>query len=132
MKLNGYTGTITEAAGWLYRDGKTDYRILIPAEATEAERHAAAELTWIFSLAGVAVETVTDEGLTADPQAKYIALGNTVYFQALGMVLTQKEFKFDGFIIESMGSTYIVKGVGDTGTCFGTYGFAEYAMGYRY
>lgn len=132
MKLNGYTGTITEAAGWLYRDGKTDYRILIPAEATEAERHAAAELTWIFSLAGVPVETVTDEGLTADPQAKYIALGNTVYFQTLGMVLTQKEFKFDGFIIESMGSTYIVKGVGDTGTCFGTYGFAEYAMGYRY
>ena len=105
MKLNGYKGTITPGQGWLYKDGKTDYTILIPAEASEAERFAAEELTWIFSLAGVTVQTVTDEGISADPAAKYIALGNTVYFKSLGKTLTHKEFKFDGFIIESVGST---------------------------
>ena len=132
MKLNGYKGTITPGQGWLYKDGKTDYQLLIPAQATESERFAAEELTWIFSLAGVTVETVTDEGVTADPTQKYIAIGNTVYFKSLGKKLTQKEFKFDGFLIESVGSTYVIKGVGDTGTCFGVYGFGEYVMGYRY
>lgn len=132
MKLNGYKGTITPGQGWLYKDGKTDYTLLIPTEATEAERFAAEELTWIFSLAGVAVQTVTDEGVTVDPTAKYIAIGNTVYFKALNTKLTQKEFKFDGFILESLGNTYVIKGVGDTGTCFGVYGFGEYVMGYRY
>ena len=36
MKLNGYTGTVTVRQDWLYRDGKTEYRILIPENATEA------------------------------------------------------------------------------------------------
>lgn len=132
MKLNGYVGTITQRQDWLFQDGKTDYTVLLPANATEAEKFAAAELTDIFARAGITVQTKTDAGLAADPEAKYIALGNTVYFRALGIKLTQKEFKFDGFIIETLGNTHIVKGVGDTGTCFGTYGFAEYAMGYRY
>jgi len=132
MKLNGYTGTIAQRSGTLYADGKTSYQILIPEAATEAERFAAQELTDIFKLAGVTIATVTDAGIQPDSTAKYIALGNTVHFKALNRKLTQKEFKFDGFIIESFGETYIVKGVGDTGTCFGTYGFAEYAMGYRY
>ena len=55
MKLNGYQGTITPGQGWLYKDAKTDYTLLIPADASEAERYAAEELTWIFSIAGVEV-----------------------------------------------------------------------------
>ncbi len=132
MKLNGYTGTIAQREDWLYRDGATEYRILIPAAATEAELFAASELTDIFAMAGVSIETVTDADLSPDPQAKYIALGNTVYFKVLGIKLAAKEFKFDGFIIETLGNTHIIKGVGDTGTCFGIYGFAEYAMLWRY
>jgi len=132
MKLNGYSGTITDRTDLLYGDGATDYRILIPQEATEAEKYAAQELTAIFALAGVTIETVTDAGLTTDESAKFIAIGSTVYFEKLGIKLPAKEFKFDGFIIETLGNTHIIKGVGQTGTCFGTYGFAEYAMGWRY
>ena len=132
MRLNGYQGSITSADGFFYRDGKTEYRILIPAQASESECFAAQELTAILAMAGVAVETVNDEGVTADPSACYVALGNTVYFRSLGVKLTQQEFKFDGYIIESVGNTYVIKGVGDTGTCFGVYGFCEYLCGYRF
>jgi len=132
MELNGYAGTIIPRADFLYANGHTDYRILIPARASDAECFAARELTDIFAKAGVHIETITDAGLTADPEARFIALGDTVYFRSLGFRLTQTEFKFDGFIIETLGNTHIVKGVGDTGTCFGTYGFAEYAMGWMY
>lgn len=132
MKFNGYIGTITQRTDDLFRAGSTDYRILLPAQATEAERFAARELADIFYRAGVSIQTQTDEGLTADPRARFLAVGNTVYFRALGIKLTQSEFKFDGFILETVGNTHVIKGVGDTGTCFGVYGFAEYAMGYRY
>ena len=131
MRLNGFTGTITQLDTWLYRDGKTDYQLLLPENSSEAERFAARELTEIFSTAGVQIESVTDAGLTADPEKHYIAIGDTVYFRALGVTLTQKEFKFDGFIIERLGNTHIIKGVNHTGTTFGVYGFAEYVMGYR-
>ncbi len=130
MRKNGYIGTITERVDVLYRNGSTAYRILIPANASRSERFAAQELTDILMLAGVRIETVTDEKLTADPSAKFIAIGDTVYFKALDRKLTAPEFKFDGFIIETVGNTHIIKGVGDTGTCYGVYGFCEYACGY--
>lgn len=132
MKLNGYIGKITEKDGFIYQNGQTDYKILIPKDASEAEKYAALELTLIMSKAGVGIETVTDDGIDASLSSKYISVGNTVYFKALGINMTAKEFKFDGFIIESFGDTYVIKGVGDTGTCFGVYGFAEYAFGYVY
>ena len=124
MRLNGYQGTIAPRAGMLFEDGKTDYAILIPEGASESVRFAAQELTSIFAKAGVLIETATDAGLTADPAAKFISLGKTVYFDHLGVKMTQAEYKFDGFLIESVGETYVVCGVGDTGTCFGAYGFA--------
>lgn len=132
MRLNGYIGTIDSREDILYRAGSTDYCILIPAAATEAERYAAQELTEIFQNAGVSVCTVTDSGMTTDPAQKYIAIGDTVYFRSLGRKLLSREFKFDGFLIETVGNTHVIKGVGDTGTCFGVYGFAEYAMGWCY
>lgn len=125
MKLNGYTGTITERDGFLYRSGKTEYQILLPDQATEAEKFAAQELTDILAKAGVSIQTITDAGKAADPAAKYIAVGDTVYFRSLGVTMLPKEYKFDGFLIENVGETYVIKGVGDTGTCFGVYGFCE-------
>ncbi len=132
MKLNGYIGTITDKNGYLYFNGKTDYKILISDNATVSEKYAASELTLIFKYAGVDIETVTDKGVSVDKNAKYVSVGNTVYFKSLNKVLLTKEFKFDGYIIENVGETYVIKGVGDTGTCFGVYGFMEYIAGYCY
>lgn len=132
MKLNGHEGTITDASGYLYNCGATDYKILIPENATEPEKYAAKEVKRIFSLAYVDIKTVTDKGLTADETMRYISIGNTVYFKKLNVKLTQSEFKFDGFIIKNVGNTYVIKGVSDTGDIFGAYGFMEYIAGYVY
>ncbi len=132
MKLKGYKGTIAAREGMLYANGVTEYRIVLPEKASECERFAGEELRDLFAEAGVAIEVTTDGGMTPDPSRKVIALGNTVYYRALGMTMTQAEYKFDGYLIESAGEAYVIKGVTDTGTCFGVYGFAEYAMGRRY
>lgn len=132
MKLNGYGGTIEEASGYFYNCGATDYKILIPEKATASEKYAAKELKRIFSLAYVDIKTVTDKGLTADENGRYISVGNTVYFKKLNVTLTRSEFKFDGFIVKNVGNTYVIKGVSDTGDIFGVYGFMEYIAGYVY
>ena len=71
MKLNGYQGTITPGQGWLYKDGKTDYQLLIPAQATESERFAAEELTWILEQKGYNIGTVKNVYV-----AEYTPMGN--------------------------------------------------------
>lgn len=132
MKLNGYNGTIEAADGYFYNCGVTDYKILIPQNATVSEKFAAKELKRIFSLAYVDIKTVTDKGLTADESGRYISIGNTVYFKKLNVTLSRSEFKFDGFIIKNVGNAYVIKGVSDTGDAFGVYGFMEYVAGYVY
>ena len=130
MKLNGFTGTVVSRQGMLYENGKTEYRILLPAEPTVSECFAASELTRILQKAGVSMETVREGEAAAG--GKFIALGKTSLFAALGIHMTTAEYKFDGYLIETTADAHIICGVGDTGTCFGVYGFAEYAMGYRY
>ena len=60
--------------GDMDQDGKTDYQILIPQDASEAESFAAQELTGIFAKAGGSIQTVADTDLNPDPKKKYIAL----------------------------------------------------------
>ena len=48
MKLNGYLGTIENREGFLYEHGKTEYTIVIPEKALEAEKFAAQDLTEIL------------------------------------------------------------------------------------
>ena len=43
MKLNGYTGTIVDKDGYLYLNGKTEYKILISKDASISEKYAAEE-----------------------------------------------------------------------------------------
>lgn len=130
MKLSGYTGSIAPRAGMLYENGKTEYRILLPAQPLEGEIFAAQELTRILEKAGVRIETHR-EG-ECPPTGKFFALGRTSHFLKLGLTMTPAEYKFDGFVIETVGNAHIICGVGATGTCFGVYSFCERAMGYRY
>lgn len=132
MSLNGYEGCIVEDSGYFYNCGVTDYKILIPENATKTEKFAAKELKRIFSIAYVDIKIITDKGVLADETKKYISIGNTVYFKNLNVKLTQSEFKFDGFIIKNAGKTYVIKGVNDTADVFGTYGFMECIAGYEY
>lgn len=132
MRLNGYIGTINNRDDYFYENGKTEYSIVIPFNSSACERFSAEELKRILGFADVEIEIYTDNEVVFDHDGKYVCLGDTRLFRALNVALSRKEFKFDGFIIESVGNSYVIKGVSDTGTCFGVYGFMEYIAGYRY
>lgn len=132
MKLNGYIGSITNKDGYLYKNGKTDFVIVISKNATVVEKKAADELKLIFSYADVDINIITDENLNANENGKYIALGDTVYFKSLNVTMQASEFKYDGFIIKTLGDGYVIKGVGGLGTVFGAYSLMERLADYVY
>jgi len=68
-----------ETDGYLVRDGKTEYKILVPATLTEFITHAKDELTKFFAEAtGITLVAVA----SAEPGGKYISLGDTDAFAA--------------------------------------------------
>ena len=93
MKLNGYIGTITDKEGYLYKNHKTDYKIVIPKNATIIEKRAAEELRNIFLYTFTDIAVVTDDTLDVADTGKYIALGDTIYFKSLGIKMLTKEYK---------------------------------------
>ena len=73
----------------------TGYTILCAQKATKSERFAAAELQKYLAL-------TTGVNLSIEEQShgKFISVGNTAAFLALGVQLNEQELNGDGFIVK--------------------------------
>lgn len=118
--------------GHLYNNGATDYKIVLPELSSKIEDYAAEELSEIFGVAGVCIKTVRDNNESLAMGGKFIAIGKTKFFKELNFTLTVKEFKFDGYMIKSVGESYVIEGAGGMGVLFGCYGLMERLANYKY
>lgn len=132
-----YTGglhecTITDTGYEFIKNGVTNYKIVLPANATDNEKIAAQEInTFLLSSVGTKMETVTDEEVAFDGNAQYIFVGKTK--QAEGRVSVSYEELFrDGFKIKTIDKSIFIVGAYDMGTVYGAYFFMEKIFGYRY
>ena len=121
-----------EFMGCLYSGGLTEYKIVLPEFSDKIEDYAAEELAEIFGVAGVCVKTVRDNDETLKSGGKFIAVGKTKFFKQLNIILTAKEYKFDGYVIKSVGESYVIAGAGGMGVLFGCYGLMERLANYKY
>ena len=112
------------------QNGATDYKIVVPAAASECILYAASELNKYFTQStGAEMEIVTDEGLTPDENEKYISLGNTSL--ASSLTVTKDEVNLDGYKIVRRGKTILVKAYEDRGVMYGVYEFLHRGFGYE-
>ncbi len=114
---------------YLSRAGKTDYAVLIPADATPAVRQAAEEFAEYFlRVTGGAIDVVEEGGR---PVSLCISVGNTKC-----CVSTRKtpypDLNTDGFIIRTAGKNLIVDAGSDRGFLYGTYEILEKFFGVRF
>lgn len=131
-ETEGKTETLIETGEYIYKDGVSDYVIVIPEDSLEKERLARDELIYYFKKAtGVTLDYKTDRDLEYDTESKYISIGNTVILKESGISLTREELTLDGFKIKRNGSLVIIGGVSDEGTLYGTYEFMSYAFKYH-
>jgi hypothetical protein len=114
----------------LVRQGKSAYRIVIPADAIASERYAAEELQrYLAHISGATLPIVTD----AQAARRYeIVLGNSTRLRRLRAKIDFAALGTDGFTLQTTGSTLIIAGGRPRGTLYGVYALLEEQLGVRW
>lgn len=122
---SGWTKPDFEGTGnYIFKDGKTNYKIVIPENSTEKERLAATELTGILSEAtGVKIETVTDAGKTFAKDSEYISVGNTSILAGSGIEVSDDAKGINAFQISRAGKSLFLIGGKEYGVVYSVYEF---------
>lgn len=111
---------------YLVQDGKSDYVIVIPENASDDIIFAKNDLINFFAEAtGIVLPARTDTGLTFDETAKYLSIGNTTIFQGSGVSADREELGQDGLRLVTKGDTVIMAGGSDKGAMYAMYEFLE-------
>lgn len=110
----------------LYLGGRSDYKIVIPENATDYELFAKDELVTFFEQAtGYELQVVTDKNLTFSKNDCYISLGRTSLYEGSGVVADYSTLGRDGYKCVLKGKTLIICGGEGYGTVYGVYEFLE-------
>ena len=123
--------TIEDTTIDLVKDGKSDYKILLPAVATDTENYASGELISFFKQAtGISLPVVTDAN-GVDKNGKYLSIGDTALFEESGMQVSLEELGGDGFKIQTYGNSIIMNGADEGGKIYSVYDFMEEQIGFE-
>ena len=105
----------------LVKDGKTEYTIILPANASDCEKFAAGELqAYINQSTGVKLP-IEKESERVVLGEKWIGIGRV----KIATDLDTTNLNIDGFRIKTEGETLFIKGQRDRGTLYGVYDFLE-------
>jgi hypothetical protein len=115
----------------LSTDGKTNYVIVLPAEATPVEQTAAKELKQhLDAVTGADFTIVTESKIdTAKPQ---IVVGNCKRVKEFLPEIDISKIPYDGIIIKSIGKNLILLGHPQRGTLYAVNTLLEDAVGIRW
>ena len=117
--------TGSHAADWLFRDGKSDYKIVISAYASTSEQTAAKEFQqYIEQMSGALLPITNDLNTTG----KRIIMGYNGRVKALtGAQMPEKDD--ESFTYKTVGSDLLIWGGSQRGTMYGAFAFLEKEMG---
>lgn len=113
------------AADWLFKNGKSDYQIVISTEASTSEQTAAKELQkYIEQMSGVQLPITYD----VKPLGRNILVGYSERVAAL--TKAEKPEKDDeSFTYKTVGHNLVIWGGSQRGTMYGVYTFLEKELG---
>lgn len=123
---------IEKTEHYLVKGASTDYKVVIPEDATEWEEFAAEELVYFFEAStGLKLSVISDKGITFNENDSYLSIGRTSIYEQSGVSATYDELKRDGYKVIRKGKTVIMVGGGDYGHIYAVYGFLRKNFGYR-
>ena len=121
----------TELSEYIVKDGKSDYKILVP-ELTTFTTFARDELVRFFKEAtGVTLETVSGDSITHTAGGKYISIGDTNAFKTSGLSVDKSALGRDGTRILTKDKTIYIVGGTDNGALYGVYDFLKMSFGFE-
>ena len=114
-----------QAADWLFRNGKSNYQIVVSADASPSEQTAAKELQqYIEQMSGTQLPIISD--LKASGRNIYVGYNERV----AALTGTQKPEKGDeSFTYRTVGHDLLIWGGSQRGTMYGVFTFLERELG---
>lgn len=143
VKKDSYQGThvyeAPEMDGYILKDGKTDYQVVIPSYCSSTVKTARDEFLHLFKKAtGVSLRITVDGasetgegGIEHKADTKYVSIGQTSLLRSSGVKVDSLALGNDGGRIVTEGNTVYIVGGGDTGTLFAVYTFMSIVFNYE-
>lgn len=124
----------TETDTYLFKNGSTEYKVVIPETTSLETNYAKTELVTLFREAtGITLTVISDKDLSHNSENKYISLGKTQLYLTAGLEdkVNAEELKRDGVRILTKDKTiFFVGGTSDYGVLYGVYDFLEMHFGF--
>lgn len=120
----GAYGAASEETNYFVLDGQSDYKIVIPENATATESYAAGELkNYITTVTGASIDVKKDTGMTYDTSDKVLSVGKTVYQKGAGLTSDDYAGLNGGYIIRTFGNVYVFDADTKNGLVYSVYHF---------
>lgn len=122
-------GKIVKTNNVIINNGITDYKILLPVDASDDVKTAASELKFFISEA-----TNTDLSTTTEyrEDGKYFSLGNTVILNQNNLSCTYGEVGLAGYKLRTVGDDICIYGYTDQAVIYGVYEYLERMFEFEY
>jgi len=131
--LAGLWSTMALAAGpglTLIAPGRSDYRIVVSAQAPPSPRYAAEELQqFLEKISGVRLALVSD---TTPAQEREILVGRSNRLKLLDAKIDLPALGREGYVLRTAGTRLVIVGGEPRGTLYGVYGLLEDHLGCRW
>ncbi len=118
-------------------DGKTDYKIVIPANASASETYAASELqNFLRQAFGAELNIVKDSSVQLSTTQKYLSIGKTQILEHVKSIgrfaIDYSSLNFDGFVIKTIDDLVVFDSYNERGILYSVYDFLEKFVGVRF
>ena len=117
--------TQTNAANWLFRDGKSDYKIVISASASTSEKTAAKELQQYIEQMSGCLLPITNDLNTSSPR---VVVGYNARLALLTGTM-EPAANDESFTYQTVGKDLLIWGGSQRGTMYGVFAFLERELG---
>lgn len=123
---------IEKTDGFILRDGKSDYKIVVPEDASQLELTAADELqSFFYQATGVRLSRINDAALTHAAENKYLSIGKNALSESAGVKTDGLQLGLSGVHIATAGNTVFMLGEKDYGTLFAVYEFLHQTLNFE-
>lgn len=124
--------TAPESKSNLIANGLTDYKVLIPAEASQKERIAREEFCYFFKKAtNIDLPYYEEDDIDTKNNTHFISLGRTKLLEESQIDVDLKELKVEGIRIVTKNENIFICGGADSGTVYGVYDFMKITFNYN-
>ncbi len=116
----------------LVKNGATSYQIILPENATFAERLSATELNYFFAEAtGLTFDVINETNDLTATAGKFISIGDTNLAKTNDVSIENENLGCSGYVVKTVEDDCYILG-DDPGVIYGAYEFLEQQFDYHY